>query len=98
MPESRLLESRVVRKLTLRLLPVLVLGYFLAIIDRANLGVAALTMNADLKIDPAAFGIAASVFFVPYVLLEVPSNLALAKFGARWWIARILVTWGIISA
>jgi MFS family permease len=80
------------------LLPVLVLGYFLAIIDRANLGVAALTMNADLKIDPAAFGIAASVFFVPYVLLEVPSNLALAKFGARWWIARILVTWGIISA
>ncbi len=92
------LESQVVRKLALRLLPVLILGYFMAIIDRANLGVAALTMNADLEIDAAAFGIAASVFFVPYVLLEVPSNLALAKFGARWWIARIMVTWGIISA
>jgi ACS family tartrate transporter-like MFS transporter len=93
-----MLESRVLRKLTLRLLPVLIIGYFLAVIDRANLGVAALTMNADLGIGAAAFGFAASVFFVPYVVLEVPSNLALAKFGARWWIARILVTWGIISA
>ncbi|MFI5606409.1 MFS transporter [Amycolatopsis sp. NPDC051903] len=93
-----MLESRVVRKLSTRLLPVLIIGYFLAIIDRANLGVAALTMNADLGIGAAAFGFAASVFFVPYVVLEVPSNLALARFGARWWIARILVTWGIISA
>jgi ACS family tartrate transporter-like MFS transporter len=93
-----MLESRVIRKLAWRLLPVLIIGYFIAIIDRANLGVAALTMNADLGISAAAFGVAASVFFVPYVLLEVPSNLALQRFGARWWIARIMVTWGILSA
>jgi ACS family tartrate transporter-like MFS transporter len=93
-----MLESRVVRKLALRLLPVLIAGYFIAIIDRANLGVAALTMNADLGISAAAFGVAASVFFVPYVVLEVPSNLALQRFGARWWIARIMVTWGIFAA
>ncbi|MGP4020642.1 MFS transporter [Saccharopolyspora sp. 5N708] len=82
----------------MRLLPVLIAGYFVAIIDRANLGIAALTMNADLGISAVAFGVAASVFFVPYVLLEVPSNLALARFGAHWWIARIMVTWGIIAA
>jgi MFS transporter, ACS family, tartrate transporter len=93
-----MLESRVIRKLAMRLLPVLIAGYFIAIIDRANLGVAALTMNADLGISAAAFGVAASVFFVPYVLLEVPSNLALQRFGARWWIARIMVTWGILAA
>jgi ACS family tartrate transporter-like MFS transporter len=93
-----MLESRVVRKLALRLLPVLITGYFIAIIDRANLGVAALTMNADLGISAAAFGVAASVFFVPYVVLEVPSNLALQRFGARWWIARIMVTWGILAS
>ena len=92
-----MIESRVVRKLSVRLLPILVISYFIAIIDRANLGVAALTMNADLHIDPAAFGIAASVFFIPYVILEVPSNLALARFGARWWLARIMLTWGIFA-
>lgn len=91
-------EPQVVRKLTVRLLPVLILSYFLAIIDRANIGVAALTMNADLGVSAAAFGLAASVFFVPYVVLEVPSNLALERFGARWWIARIMVTWGIFAA
>ncbi len=60
-----MIESRVVRKLSVRLLPILIVSYVIAIIDRANLGVAALTMNADLHIDPAAFGIAASVFFIP---------------------------------
>jgi MFS transporter, ACS family, tartrate transporter len=93
-----MLEPRVVRKLAVRLLPVLIVGYLIAIIDRANLGVAALTMNADLGISAAAFGVAASVFFVPYVVLEVPANLALQRFGARWWLARIMVTWGILSA
>ncbi|MFC6091318.1 MFS transporter [Saccharothrix lopnurensis] len=92
-----MIETAVMRKLTLRLLPVLVVGYFVAILDRANLGVAALTMNADLGLSAAAFGVAASVFFVPYVLLEVPSNLALQRFGARLWIARIMITWGVIS-
>jgi MFS transporter, ACS family, tartrate transporter len=92
-----MIESTVLRKLSFRLLPVLVVGYLVAIIDRANLGVAALTMNADLGLSAAAFGIAASVFFIPYVLLEVPSNLALQRFGARLWIARIMFTWGLFS-
>jgi MFS transporter, ACS family, tartrate transporter len=92
-----MIESTVMRKLSFRLLPVLVVGYLVAIIDRANLGVAALTMNADLGLSAAAFGVAASVFFIPYVLLEVPSNLALQRFGARLWIARIMLTWGIFS-
>lgn len=92
------LEKDVVRKITRRLLPVLILSYFIAILDRANVGVAALTMNQDLGLSTAAFGFAAGVFFVPYVLLELPSNLALERFGARWWIARIMLTWGLISA
>jgi len=92
------LEKDVVRKITRRLLPVLIFSYFIAILDRANVGVAALTMNQDLGLSTAAFGFAAGVFFVPYVLLELPSNLALERFGARWWIARIMLTWGLISA
>jgi MFS family permease len=91
-------ESVVIRKLAWRVMPLLVAGYFIAIIDRANIGVAALTMNDDLGISPAVFGLAAGVFFIPYVLLEIPSNLALARFGARVWLARIMLTWGVFSA
>lgn len=91
-------EPDLIRKLTLRLLPILIFAYFVAILDRANVGVAALTMNSDLGLSATAFGFAAGVFFVPYVLLELPSNLALERFGARWWIARIMLTWGLISA
>jgi len=91
------LEKQVIAKLTRRLIPLLVFCYFIAIVDRANIGVAALTMNKDLGLSLSAFGLAAGLFFVPYVLLELPSNLALARFGARWWIARIMLTWGLIS-
>lgn len=91
-------EKDVVRKLTWRLMPILAAAYFVAVIDRSNIGVAALTMNKDLGLSAAAFGFAAGVFFAPYVLLEIPSNLALERFGARWWIARIMLTWGLISA
>lgn len=90
-------EKQIVRKLTWRLLPVLIFSYFIAIVDRANIGVAALTMNQDLGLSATAFGFAAGVFFIPYVLLELPSNLALERLGARWWIARIMLTWGLIS-
>jgi len=93
-----MIESRVIKKLTLRLMPLLMISYFVAIIDRSNLGVAALTMNADIGLSAAAFGVAAGVFFIPYVLLEIPSNLALARFGARLWITRIMLTWGIIAS
>ena len=73
-------------------------GYFVAVLDRSNVGVAALTMNHDLGLSMTAFGVAAGIFFVPYVVLELPSNLALAAFGARLWMARIMITWGLISA
>ena len=78
-------ERDTVRKIAWRLMPLLVFCYFIAILDRANVGVAALTMNHDLGLNASAFGLAAGVFFIPYVLLELPSNLALARFGARIW-------------
>ncbi|MFC0407211.1 MFS transporter [Roseomonas elaeocarpi] len=91
-------DDEIVRKLTWRLVPLLTFCYFVAILDRANVGVAALTMNDDLGLSASAFGVAAGIFFVPYVLLELPSNLALARFGARLWIARIMFTWGLLSS
>jgi MFS family permease len=75
-----------------------VLAYFFSYLDRVNLGFAALTMNADLKFTPLIFAWGAGIFFIGYFIFEVPSNLALEKFGASRWIARIMVTWGIISA
>ena len=72
--------------------------YFIAFIDRVNIGFAALTMNKDLGFSPAVFGLGAGIFFFGYFLFEVPSNLILNKVGARLWIARVMITWGIISA
>jgi ACS family tartrate transporter-like MFS transporter len=71
--------------------------YVVAFVDRINIGFAALTMNKDLAISSQQFGFAAGVFFFGYVLFEIPSNLLLHKIGARIWIARILITWGIIA-
>lgn len=85
-------------KVRWRLLPFLILCYFAAYLDRVNIGFAALTMNADLGIGPEAFGFTAGIFFLGYCLFEVPSNVLLAHFGARVWIARIMVTWALISA
>jgi MFS transporter, ACS family, tartrate transporter len=81
-----------------RLLPVLMICYFAAFLDRVNVGFAALQMNHDLGFSGVVFGIGAGAFFITYVLCEIPSNLLLARFGARIWIARILLTWGILSA
>lgn len=83
-------------KVTRHLMPLLIVFYVLAYIGRSNLGYAALTMNADLGISDAAFGLVAGIFFIGYFIFEVPSNILLDKFGARVWIARILVTWGIV--
>jgi ACS family tartrate transporter-like MFS transporter len=85
------------RKVYLRILPFAVLTYFFCYLDRINVGFAALTMNKDLGLDPAMYGMAAGAFFWGYVLFEVPSNIILEKVGARIWIARIMITWGIIS-
>ena len=73
------------------------LCYFVAYLDRVNVGFAALQMNAALGFSESAFGFGAGLFFIAYFLLEVPSNLALDRFGARLWIARIMLSWGIIS-
>ena len=92
------LERATMHRVAWRLLPFLILCYLIAIIDRGNIGMASLQMNHDLGLTPAIFGFASSLFFVSYFLIEVPSNLALQKFGARIWIARIMITWGIVSA
>jgi MFS family permease len=85
-------------KIARKLIPFLMLCYFVAYLDRVNVGFAALTMNKDLGFTPEVFGFGAGIFFAGYFLFEVPSNLALEKFGARIWIARIMISWGIISA
>lgn len=80
-----------------RILPFLIVCYLIAIIDRGNIGMASLQMNEDLGLSKAVFGFASSLFFVGYFLFEVPSNLAMQKIGAKIWISRIMVSWGIIS-
>jgi len=92
------LEQETMRVVVRRLLPVLMLGYFCASLDRANIGMAATTMSPDLGFSNAQFGFGAGVFFFGYFLAEIPSNLILNKVGARRWISRILITWGIVSA
>ena len=91
------IESRVLRKISFRIVPFVMLLYFIAFIDRVNIGFAALTMNKDLGFSPTVFGFGAGIFFVGYFLFEVPSNLILHKVGARIWIARVMITWGIVS-
>ncbi|KAA0078433.1 MFS transporter [Tardiphaga sp. P9-11] len=92
------IETSTIRAISWRLIPFLVLAYFLAYLDRVNLGFAALTMNAELNFSPTVFAWGAGIFFIGYFIFEVPSNIALEKFGASRWIARIMVSWGIISA
>src|SRR5689334_2344988 len=91
------IERRTVKKVMWRLVPFLVACYFVAYLDRVNVGFAGLQMNSALGLSQSAFGFGAGLFFIAYFLLEVPSNLALERFGARLWIARIMFTWGIIS-
>src|SRR5437764_8422057 len=97
-PAKSTLETSTIRAISWRLIPFLMLAYFLAYLDRVNLGFAALTMNAELKFSPLVFSWGAGIFFIGYFLFEVPSNIALERFGASRWIARIMVTWGVISA
>ncbi|MFF2853537.1 MFS transporter [Peribacillus sp. NPDC058002] len=94
---SSTLENRTVRKVTRRIVPFIFLLYIVAYLDRANIGYAGLEMNKELGLTSEVFGIVAGIFFLGYFIFEVPSNILLQKYGARVWIARILVTWGIIS-
>jgi MFS family permease len=86
------------RRVALRLVPFLAVCYFISFVDRVNLGFAALQMVGDLHLSPTVFGLGGGLFFVSYFLAEVPSNLLLEKFGARRWIARIMITWGFLAA
>jgi MFS family permease len=91
-------ESRTYSKVDARLIPFLFLCYILAYLDRVNIGFAKLQMLGDLRLSEAAFATGAGIFFIGYFFFEVPSNILLKKFGARAWIARIMVSWGIISS
>lgn len=96
-PQLEPLEHETIKRVAWRLIPVLMVGYFCAYLDRVNVGFAKLTMQHALDFSEAVFGFGAGVFFVGYFLAEIPSNLVLNRVGARKWIARILLTWGIIS-
>src|ERR1700687_6379166 len=91
------LEQSTMRKVYLRLLPFAVLSYILAYIDRINVSFAALTMRGDLEMSAGAFGFGVGMFYWGYFVFEVPSNVILEKIGARIWIARIMITWGILA-
>ena len=91
------LERRTLARVSARLIPFLITCYFVAYLDRVNVGFAALTMNQDLHLSASAFGFGAGIFFIAYFFLEVPSNLLLERVGARRWIARIMFTWGLVS-
>src|ERR1700749_1803438 len=89
--------GRAVRKIGWRILPFIILLYFVSFIDRVNIGFAALTMNKDVGLSSSAFGLGAGIFFCGYFLFEVPSNLILHRVGARVWIARVMISWGLAS-
>jgi MFS transporter, ACS family, tartrate transporter len=92
-----IVEKSCMRKIYIRLLPFAILSYFLAYIDRINVSFAALTMRGDLNISAAEYGFALGTFYWGYFIFEVPSNVVLEKVGARLWIARIMITWGILA-
>ena len=91
------LEARTLRRVTVRLVPLLMALYFVNYLDRTNLGIAKAEISADLQLSATMFGLASGIFFIGYVLVEVPSNLALVRFGARRWLARIAVSWGVVA-
>jgi ACS family tartrate transporter-like MFS transporter len=94
---STLLERSAIRKITWRLIPFLMLLYFVAFLDRINVGFAALTMNKDIGLTAQSFGFGSGVFFIGYFAFEVPSTIILHKVGASFWIGRVMITWGLVS-
>src|SRR5678816_921554 len=92
------LEARTIRKLKLRIIPFILVLYIVSFIDRINIGFAKIEMDKDLAINSHQFGLAVGILFIGYALFEIPSNLILHKIGARIWLARILIIWGLVSA
>ncbi len=91
------MEKRVMRRFFRRIIPFLGSLYIVAFMDRVNVGFAALSMNEELAFSSTVYGLGAGIFFIGYFIMEVPGNLIMEKVGARFWIARILITWGLIS-
>src|SRR5208283_2430291 len=98
MKDDASFEAKTYHKVDLRIIPFMILCYILAYLDRVNVGFAKLQMLKDLSLSDAAYATGAGIFFIGYFFFEVPSNVLLKKFGARTWIARIMISWGIISA
>ncbi|SCU85515.1 putative tartrate transporter [Cupriavidus necator] len=96
-PDTYAFEDATYRKVALRFIPFLMLCYVVAYLDRVNIGIAKLNMLADLQFSEAAYGLGAGLFFIGYMLFEVPSNLIMHRVGARRWIARIMISWGLLS-
>ena len=96
-PISDVVGVSALRKASLRLIPLITLGYITASIDRSNISFASLQMNRDLHFSASIYGLGAGLFFLSYALCEIPSNLLLYRFGARRWIARIMFTWGLLA-
>ena len=97
-PAVEAIESETMRRVGRRLIPLLMVCYFAAYLDRVNVGFAALTMNQALGLSSAIFGIGSGIFFLGYLTLEIPGALLVERWSARKWFARILITWGLISA
>jgi ACS family tartrate transporter-like MFS transporter len=98
MMDDTLMERAVMKRVTARIVPFLMLCYFVAFLDRVNVGFAGAEMRHDLNLSATVFGFGAGVFFLAYFIFEVPSNLLMERFGARRWLARIMVTWGMVAA
>ncbi len=96
-PAGGTMEAATMARVNRRLLPFLFLLYIVCFIDRTNVSFAALQMNRDVGLSDAVYGLGAGVFFLGYALFEVPSNLVLARVGARRWIGRIAITWGVLA-
>ena len=94
---TQAIEKSAMRKIYMRLLPFAILSYFLAYVDRINVSFAALTMRDDLQMSATAYGFALGTFYWAYFIFEVPSNIVMEKVGARLWIARIMITWGLLA-
>lgn len=91
------LNSSTLSKLNSRIIPFIVICYFVANLDKTNISIAALQMNADLGLSASMYGLGVGMFYISYILFEIPSNVIMTKVGARRWIARIMITWGIVS-
>jgi MFS family permease len=97
LPAPAIAEKAVMRKVIRRIIPFIFVCYVVSYLDRINVGFAALQMNKDIGLSPSQFGFGAGLFFIGYFICEIPSNLALQRFGGRRWIARIMITWGLVA-